>query len=111
MLFRSKSQFSAGKLAILAINAIISYTSKPLYLTVVMGGLFLLFAITLGIQTLVNYAVGNAVSGFSTVILLLLTIGAMLMLSIGMIGVYIARIYDEIKGRPRYIVSEKHVKD
>jgi len=104
-----KSKFSTSKLAMLAVNAIVSYTSKPLYLTVVLGAIFLVFAFILGIQTLFNYLVGSAVDGFSTVILLLLTIGAMLMLSIGMIGVYIARIYDEIKGRPRYIVAEKKV--
>lgn len=106
-----KSKFSTSRLAVLAINAIVSYTSKPLYLTVFMGFAFLLFAVVLGMQTIYNYIIGAAVSGFSTVILLLLTIGAMLMLSMGMIGVYIARIYDEIKGRPRYIISEKHVKD
>lgn len=49
---------------------------------------------------------GNAVSGFSTVILLILIVGSMLMLSIGIIGVYIARIYDEVKARPQFIVSE-----
>lgn len=105
-----KSKFSPAKLMMLALNAIVSYTSKPLYVTVFMGGVFLVFAVLLGIQTLFNYIAGTAVSGFSTVILLLLTIGAMLMLSIGIIGVYIARIYDEIKGRPRYIVAEKTIR-
>ncbi|WP_113672678.1 hypothetical protein [Vallitalea guaymasensis] len=65
-----------------------------------------MFAVILGVQTLVNYFSGNAVSGFSTVILLILFTGSVIMLSLGMIGVYISRIYDEVKGRPRYIVSQ-----
>lgn len=104
------SKFSPLRLMLLALNAIVSYTSKPLYVTVFMGLFFLVFAVFLALQTLYNYLIGTAVSGFSTVILLLLTIGAMLMLSIGIIGVYIARIYDEIKGRPRYILAERHIK-
>ena len=64
-------------------------------------------ALALGIQTLVMYFTHQAVSGFTTVILLLLLIGSALMISLGIIGVYISKIYDEVKGRPRYIISEK----
>ncbi len=101
------TRFSTRKLIQLALTAILSHTSKPLYLTIVAGVLFLGFAILLGIQTLYNFFNGSAVSGFSTVILLLLFTGSMIMLSLGIIGVYISRIYDEVKGRPRYIVSKK----
>lgn len=101
------SHFSTAKLMILAINAILSYTSKPLYLTIAVSLVFMIFALVLGIQTLINYFSGQAVSGFSTVILLLLITGSMIMLSLGIIGAYISRIYDEIKGRPRYIIAER----
>ena len=101
-----ESSFNSLKLFKLALNAIISHTSRPLYLTIISGGIFFVLAIVLGIQTLFNYFMGNAVSGFSTVILLILIVGSMLMLSIGIIGVYIARIYDEVKARPQFIVSE-----
>jgi len=99
------SHFSTFRLMGLAANAILSYTSRPLYLTLFSGMIFLAFAVILGIQTLYNYIAGYAVSGFSTVILLMLITGAMLMLSIGIIGVYVARIYDEVKQRPRYVVQ------
>ena len=49
---------------------------------------------------------GHAVAGFTTVILLLLLVGSILMFSLGVIGYYIAKIYDEVKMRPRYIISE-----
>jgi dolichol-phosphate mannosyltransferase len=50
---------------------------------------------------------GKAVSGFTTVIMLILIIGSLLLMSIGVIGHYIARIYEETKARPRYLVQEK----
>lgn len=105
------THFSPAKLILTALNAILAYTSKPLYITVFSGLIFLFFALILGVQTLSNYFMGIAVSGFSTVILLLLITGSMMMLSLGMIGIYISRIYDEIKGRPRYIISEKTMKE
>ena len=60
----------------------------------------------LGIQTLYMYLSGIAVTGFTTVILLLLIIGSAIMISLGIIGIYISKIFDEVKGRPRFIVAE-----
>jgi dolichol-phosphate mannosyltransferase len=88
-------------------NAILSYTSKPLYLTIFSGLIFLVFALILGVQTLYNFFFGHAISGFSTVILLILITGSMIMLSLGIIGVYISRIYEEIKRRPRYVIDRR----
>lgn len=101
------TQFSFSKLAALALNAIMSYTSAPLYIVLFCGFIFLIFAFILGVQTLYNYLYGNAVDGFSTVILLILTTGSLLLLSMGIIGIYVSRIYDEIKGRPRYIIERR----
>ena len=61
----------------------------------------------MGVQTLFNFFFGHAISGFSTVILLILITGSMIMLSLGIIGVYISRIYEEIKRRPRYVIEKK----
>jgi glycosyltransferase involved in cell wall biosynthesis len=69
------------------------------------GLLFFLFSILFGLYTLVLQLAGRSVSGFATVILLLLIIGSLLMLSLGIIGEYLARIYEEVKGRPRYVVT------
>lgn len=101
------SRFSLQKLVRLASNAVLAYTATPLYMTLAGGLLFLALAILLGIQTLWNYFSGHAVDGFSTVILLLLFTGSMIMLSLGIIGAYIAKIYDEVKKRPQFIISER----
>jgi len=70
------------------------------------GVIFFIFAVGLGIQTLYLKLAGRAFTGFATVILLELIIGSLLMISLGIIGEYLARIYEEVKGRPRYIVTE-----
>ena len=62
-------------------------------------------SVVLGIIALVQKISGVALGGFTTVILLLLFSASVIMISLGIIGYYIARIYDEIKGRPRYIIS------
>ncbi len=102
----TESRFSLTKLISLAINAVIAYSSKPLYIIVGTGIIFSIFALILGIQTLWNYATHQALNGFSTVILLLLIGFSIVMFSLGIIGIYLSRIYDEIKARPRYIVQD-----
>jgi len=89
-----------------AVNSITSFTAFPLYVITLVGAVLLLFFLILGVQTIFNYLVVGAVEGFTTVILLLLLIGSVLLISLGIIGHYIAKIYEEIKGRPRYIIEK-----
>ena len=103
-----RSTWSFLKRLNLSLTALTSFSSLPLYFVTAFGILFFLFSVVLGVQTLYLKFTGNAVSGFTTVILLLLIIGSLLMISLGIIGEYIARIYHEVKGRPRYII-EKHI--
>ena len=100
------SKWSPLKLLRLSLNAITSFSAVPLQLVSLFGGVLVGLSLLLGIQTLVLWAMGKAASGFTTVILLLLLIGGCLMLSLGLIGLYLARIFDEVKGRPRYIVAD-----
>ena len=100
------SKWSTRSLTGYAFRNIASFSSTPLQFITAFGMITLLFAIVMGIQTLIRYFSGNAVAGFTTVILLILLIGSMLMLSLGIIGYYLARIYEELKNRPRYLISE-----
>lgn len=90
----------------LALTGITAFSALPLQIITFTGMLFLLFAFALGVQTLFVFLSGHAVSGFTTVILLLLVIGSILMISLGIIGEYLARIYQEVKGRPRYVIAQ-----
>ena len=101
-----ESKWSLLSLMKYAVTNATSFSTMPLQLVTVMGFLSIMFSVVLGIQTLVKYLSGTAVEGFTTVILLLLIIGGCLMISLGIIGHYIARIYEEVKGRPKYIISD-----
>ena len=68
--------------------------------------LVFLCSVVLGIHSLLQKFSGHALEGFTTVILLQLFIGSILMICLGIIGYYVAKIYEEIKDRPRYILSE-----
>ena len=101
-----KTHFSAVSLFRYALSSIAAYSAAPMQIVTVLGGLFLLASLILGIQTLVRWASGTAADGFTTVILLLLFTGSILMIALGLIGYYIAQIFLESKGRPRYLVME-----
>lgn len=100
------SKWSMKGLMKYAVSNITAFSSAPLQLVTGLGVLLLAITVVLGIQTLVRYFLHRAVEGFTTVILLVLLIGGVLMMSLGIIGYYIAKIYEEVKGRPRYIVGQ-----
>jgi glycosyltransferase involved in cell wall biosynthesis len=100
------SQWSLFALVRLAMTAITAFSSALLQLVTLFGFLFLVFAFAFGVFALYMKVSGRALTGFTTVILLLLLVGSLLMISLGLIGLYLARIYDEVKGRPRFVVAE-----
>lgn len=100
------TKWSIKSLVKYAIGSITSFTTAPMQLITIMGVLFFAFAFVIGIQSIIRWAMGHALEGFTTVILLLLITGSLIMISLGIIGYYLARIYEEIKGRPRCIVDE-----
>lgn len=102
-----ETKWTLKSLVRLAVNSITSYTAAPIYMVFWIGVIMLLGSVILGVQTLVNFFLGAAASGFSTVILLLLFIGSCLMISLSIIGLYISKIYEEVKARPRYLIKDK----
>ena len=92
---------------VLGMSAITSFSYLPLQFVTLIGFVFMVFSGVVGIQTLWQWANGQAVEGFTTIILLLLITGSVLMFSLGIIGQYLAKIYKEIKERPNYLLSGK----
>ena len=101
------SKWSFRSLIKYAISNVTSFSTVPLQMVTVMGTVSILFSFILAVQTLVKFLMGTAVEGFTTVILLILIIGGFIMISLGIIGHYLARIYEEVKGRPRYIIRKR----
>lgn len=102
-----ESKWSTKALIRYAMTNIVAFSSAPMQFVTYAGVFVFLLGIILGIQTLVKYFLGHAVEGFTTVILLILFIGSIIMISLGIIGYYISKIYEEVKGRPRYLIAKK----
>jgi glycosyltransferase involved in cell wall biosynthesis len=100
-----QGKWTLWKLAELATTATVSFTSAPLRIVTILGLVTLAFGFAVGTEALVGWVRGRAVSGFTTIITTLLILGSFIMISLGIIGEYIAKIYDEIKARPAYLVE------
>ena len=101
-----ESKWSTRALVKYAISNITSFSTAPMQIVTFLGVLMMIATVAFGGVALYQKFTGVAVAGFTTVILLQLFIGSIVMISLGIIGYYIAKIYDEVQGRPRYIVSK-----
>ena len=100
------SKWSTRSLMRYAVNNITSFSAAPMQVVTVLGVLMLLISVILGVTTLVQKLRGTALGGFTTVIIIQLFTGSIIMISLGIIGYYIAKMYEEVKGRPKFIVAE-----
>lgn len=100
-----ESKWSTTSLIKYAIRNISSFSAAPMQIVTILGALMFVVAIVFGCVSIVQKILGIALGGFTTVILLQLFTGSVIMMSLGVIGYYIAKIYDEVKGRPKYIIS------
>lgn len=99
------SKWNTASLFGYAINSMASFTAAPLQIVTTAGGICLIFSILLAIYSLIMKFTGNAVAGYTTLLIVMLFIGSMVMISLGIIGYYISKIYEEVKHRPRYIIA------
>ncbi len=102
-----KTKWSSAALVKYACSNLISFTVTPLYMIVAVGLLFFVIGLILAIDAVVDHYMGIAVEGYPTLIVLMVIATGCILFSIGITGVYIAKIYDEIKERPQYIIREK----
>lgn len=99
------SQWSKLKLLRYAVNNLTSFSSVPLNLVSYVGLATLTLGTLVGFISLLNWFRGNAIGGFTTVNMLIIIIGGAIMVSLGIIGHYLARLYDEVKARPPYLIK------
>jgi glycosyltransferase involved in cell wall biosynthesis len=100
------SQWSTSQLTRLAITAITSFSAKPLGMIFRLGLLGLLMAFLLFLQALYSWLSGIAVSGWTSLTVIVLLFGSATLLSLGVLGAYLAQIFDEIKRRPEFLIQE-----
>ncbi len=102
-----QSKWSTWSLMKYAVNNITSFSTAPMQIVTFLGVIMLVISLVLGINSLTQKIRGVALGGFTTVIIIQLFTGSIIMISLGMIGIYISKIYEEIKGRPRYVKTEE----
>lgn len=100
-----ESKWSTVGLIKYAISNISSFSTAPMQIVTALGIVMLVISVIFGVWALIDKIIGRALEGMTTVIIITIFIGSIIMISLGIIGYYIARIYEEIKGRPRYIIS------
>ena len=101
------SKFSLKKMFKLAMNAIFSFSLVPLYIAISLGGIFLLLALAEAIYVLRFWLLGlesGLAQGWSSLMFVLLIIGGTIMVTLGVIGIYLGYIFQEVKGRPVYLI-------
>lgn len=100
-----ESKWSFWTLLELSITALTSFTSLPLRIVTILGIATLFLGFAVASEAIWSLIKGQAVSGFATTIISLLLIGSFIMISLGIIGEYIAKIYEEVKRRPLYLMK------
>ena len=100
------SKWSFNSLVKYAILNVSTFSTAPMQIITVLGMMVLAVSFILGSISLMQKIMGMALGGFTTVIIVLLFIGSMIMISLGIIGYYIANIYEEVKKRPMFIVAD-----
>ena len=100
------SKYTLGKMLNLAMDGITSFSVKPLYNIIYLGVFFLIVSFCIGIYVLHALIAGTAVPGWSSLILSIWLVGGFVLISVGVAGVYIGKIYNEVKRRPLYNIQE-----
>jgi glycosyltransferase involved in cell wall biosynthesis len=100
-----ESKYPLKKMLALAWNGITSFSVKPISFITGLGVLIICMSVLAAIYAFVSYATGHVVAGWTSLILSIWFIGGVQLLSIGLIGQYIGKIYIEVKHRPRYNIE------
>ena len=101
-----ESKWSMISLIKYAVSNVTSFSTLPMQIVTILGLVMFLVSLVIGVNSLIQKICGHALEGFTTVILLTLFSSSVIMMSLGIMGYYISKIYEEIKDRPKYIVSE-----
>lgn len=104
--FAGESKYPLKKMIAFAIEGITSLSIKPIRLITMMGFFIFIVSIAMLIYSIVRHIMGATIVGWTTLMVSVWAIGGLILLSLGVVGEYIGKIYMETKGRPRFIVEE-----
>lgn len=102
-----ESKYTLGKMIRFAFVGITSFSSKPLKFSIYAGIFSLNFGMLYSIYIIIMYAKGNTITGWASMMIVILFLGGIQLLSLGIIGEYIAGIFNESKKRPLYFIKDR----
>ena len=102
-----QSKYTLGKMLTLAMDGITYFSVKPIFGIIYLGVFFILVCLSITVYVIHAIIAGTAVPGWASLILSIWFVGGVVLISVGIVGVYIGRIYKEVKGRPLYNIKEK----
>lgn len=102
-----ESKYTMARMCSLAINGITSFSVKPIYSILSTGFIFVLVSIAIGIYVIVSLLSGTAEHGWASLMLSVWFVGGIVLLAVGLVGLYIGRIYTEVKQRPLYHIRDR----
>jgi dolichol-phosphate mannosyltransferase len=100
-----KSSYTLRRLVRHAVNGWVSHSNRLLYLSVALGFSFLVAAIALVFAILILYFIRGFAPGWPSLVVLILTCTGSILMSLGVLGIYIGKIFDQVRARPLYIVE------
>lgn len=100
-----ETKYTLSKMLRLAFDGITSFSVKPMYLIMLLGGIFILIALGIGIWVLISLLNGSAVHGWSSLMLSIWLVGGFILLGLGLVGLYVGKVFIETKNRPRYHIN------
>lgn len=104
--FAGESKYPFKKMLAFAIDGITSFSVKPIRMVFSIGVIIFLCSIAVLIYSLIRWALGHTVTGWTTLIISIWALGGIQLLSLGLVGEYIGKIYKEVKARPKFIIDE-----
>ena len=104
--FAGESKYPLKKMLHFAVDGITSFSVKPIRMVFSLGVVILFVSILVLIYSLIRWLTGNTVAGWTTIVASIWALGSLQLLSLGIVGEYIGKIYKEVKARPRFIIEE-----
>jgi dolichol-phosphate mannosyltransferase len=107
--FSGKSSYNLKKMFSLAFSGITSFSTKPLYLAAYVGFAFTILSLLVyGIYIIYSFVIGTHISGWASLIMTVVFFGGMQLIMMGIIGMYLGKIFKQVKDRPNYIIRSKN---
>ncbi len=104
--FAGESKYPLKKMLHFAVDGITSFSVKPIRMVLALGFVILFVSILVLLYSLIRWILGQTVAGWTTIVASIWALGSIQLLSLGIVGEYVGKIYKEVKARPRFIIEE-----